>query len=70
MIIKIIAKTNAKENSIKYDENYKSYRVSVKAKPIEGKANIEIEKFLSKHFNKKAKITSGFKVNKKLVRLE
>jgi uncharacterized protein (TIGR00251 family) len=65
--MKIIVKTNASENSIKFDENLKVYRVSVKAKPENGKANLEIEKFLSKHFKKKVKIKSGFKSKRKTI---
>ena len=68
MRIKIIVKTNSSKNEVAgFDENYDAYRVNIKAKPEEGKANREIEKFLSKHFKKKAKIVSGFKSSRKVV---
>ena len=67
--MKIIVKTNANKNSIKFDENYNAYRVEVKSKPIKGEANKEIEKFLTKHFKKKVKIISGFKNNRKIIDL-
>lgn len=68
MKINIIVKPNAKENKITKVNNL--YKVSLKAKPIEGKANLELIKFLSKHFKKKAKIISGFNNKKKLILLE
>ena len=70
MKIKIIVKTNANENKIVgFDPNFDAYRIKVKAKPKEGEANREIEKVLSKAFNKKAKIISGFRSSRKLVDL-
>jgi|TARA_Y100000310_G_C20465610_1_gene707501 uncharacterized protein (TIGR00251 family) len=65
--MKILVKANAKENSIKFDENLNVYRVSVRAKPENGKANLEIIKFLSKHYKKKVKIKSGFKSKRKTI---
>jgi len=67
--IKIIVKTNSNSNSVVFDENFNAYRVSIKAKPIEGEANREIIKFLGKHFKKKVRIISGFRSNKKLIEL-
>jgi uncharacterized protein len=65
--IRIIVKTNFSKNEIKYDEAFEAYRVSIKARPIKGEANKEIEKFLSKHFKKKVRIVSGFKSSRKVI---
>ena len=68
--MKINVKANSSKNEVLgFDENYKVYRVNIKAKPKEGEANREIEKFLSKHFKKKVKITSGFKSNRRTIEL-
>ncbi|MBT3690651.1 YggU family protein [Candidatus Woesearchaeota archaeon] len=70
MRVKIIVKANSNENKVLgFDENYQAYRVKIKAKPKDGEANKEIEKFLSKTFKKKVKIVSGFKSNKKVIDL-
>jgi uncharacterized protein (TIGR00251 family) len=67
--MKIIVKTNCSKNEIKeYDSVREVYKVEIRAKPADGKANIEIEKFLSKHFGKKLKIISGFKSKVKLLK--
>ncbi|MBT3395086.1 DUF167 domain-containing protein [archaeon] len=64
---KIIVRTNANENSIKFDKDFDAYRVSVKSSPEKGKANSELEKFLTKHFKRKVKIISGFKAKRKII---
>ena len=66
--MKIIVKTNCPKNKIDFDGS--RYRVEIKAKPVDGKANFEIEKFLSKHFGKKVKIKSGFKSKMKIISFE
>jgi len=67
-ILNVIVKANSPENKIiKSSEN--AYKVSIKAKPENNKANIELEKFLTKHFKKQAKIISGFKSKKKKIKL-
>ncbi|MBT6995441.1 DUF167 domain-containing protein [Candidatus Woesearchaeota archaeon] len=66
--MKVIVKTNCSENKINYDDSRSCYKVGIKAKPVDGKANVEIEKFLSKHFGKKLKIISGFKSKIKLLK--
>lgn len=68
--LNILVKTNAKKEEIKFDDNFNAYRVSVKAKAVEGEANKAIVKFLSKHFKKKVWIVSGLKSNKKVIELE
>ncbi|MBT4334305.1 YggU family protein [archaeon] len=66
----IIVKTNTPKNEIlSFDEVRQAYKVNIKASPEKGKANLEIEKFLTKHFKKKIKIISGFKSKKKLIEL-
>jgi uncharacterized protein (TIGR00251 family) len=66
----IIVKTNAPKNEIiNFDEIKQTYKVNIKARPEKGEANLELEKFLSKHFKKKIKIISGFKSKKKLISL-
>ena len=44
-----------------------SYEVWIKEKPIDGKANKSLEKFLKKYFRKSVKVISGFKSRKKIV---
>ncbi|MBU2612135.1 MAG: DUF167 domain-containing protein [Nanoarchaeota archaeon] len=46
-----------------------NYEVWVKEKPIEGKANIYLEKFLKKEFGKKCRIVSGFSSKMKVFEL-
>lgn len=68
--MKIIVKTNCSENKINFDDSRSCYKVEIKAKPVDGKANSEIEKYLSKHFKKKVKIISGFKSKMKIISFE
>ena len=67
---KIIVKPNARENKIeRFDVNKCAYIVSIKAKPEDNKANIEIIKFLSKHLKKKVRIASGLKSKEKIIKI-
>lgn len=43
--------------------------IALHAPPVDGKANIELVKFLSRHFRKKAEIISGKSSKEKLVKL-
>jgi len=63
----IIAKPSSKENSIEFDKSRNAYIVSVKAKPENNKANIEVIKFLSKLLKKKVRIASGLKSKEKII---
>ena len=45
----------------------KEYEVWIKEKPVDGKANGFLEKFLKKYFKKEVKIVSGFTGRKKTV---
>lgn len=66
--IEVIIKTNSPKNQISQISENK-FKLEIKAKPENNKANIEIEKFLSKHFKTQAKIISGFKSKKKLIKI-
>lgn len=65
--MKIIVKANSSRNEIEYDKERGIHIVHIKAKPEQGKANFEIEKFLSKHFGKQVRIKSGFSSKTKIV---
>lgn len=67
---RVIVKPNCSQNKIYYDDSRECYRVELKAKPKEGEANLELVKFLSKHFKKKVKIVSGFKSRIKTISFE
>ena len=67
---KIIVKPNSKENRIEgFDKERNAYRVSIKVKPEDNKANIDIIKFLSKSLKKKVKIVSGLKSKEKIIEI-
>ncbi len=68
MRVLITVKTNANDNSIeKIDDRY--YKVCLKERPVEGKANLLLIKLLSKYFNGRARIVSGFNSKKKMVEI-
>ncbi len=68
-IFKIIVKPNSAKNEIlKFDEGRKAYRVSIKEKAEDNKANIEIIKFFSKLLKKKVKIIKGLKSKEKVLK--
>ena len=65
---KIIVKPNSKENEIEcFDKERNAYRIAIKAKPQDNKANIEVIKFLSKSLKKKLRIVSGLKSREKMI---
>ncbi len=69
-IFKVIIKTGARENKIiGFDAVKKAYRVELKAKPVEGEANKELIKFLSKELGKQVRIKTGFTSKEKLVEM-
>jgi uncharacterized protein (TIGR00251 family) len=49
--------------------NEEEYEVWIKEKPIEGKANIYLEKYLKKHFGKQTKVIKGLKSRDKIVEI-
>jgi len=65
---KIIVKTNAKKNEVLgYDKIKEAYRISIKEKAEDNRANKEIIKFLSKLLKKKVRIVSGLKSKEKII---
>ena len=60
--------TNSSQEKIVEIEKDKSYEVWIKEKPIDGKANEQLIKFLKKHFKKDVEILSGF--NSRIKRVE
>ncbi|MBI2658114.1 DUF167 domain-containing protein [Candidatus Woesearchaeota archaeon] len=67
---KIIVKPNSKENKIEgFDKEKDAYRLSIKARPENNKANIKVIKFLSKLLKKKVKIIAGLKSREKLIEI-
>jgi uncharacterized protein (TIGR00251 family) len=59
-IFRVYARPNARETRLLgWDEEKKAYRMDVKARPEDGKANLEIIKYLTKHLKKKVAIKSG-----------
>ncbi|MBU0614735.1 MAG: DUF167 domain-containing protein [Nanoarchaeota archaeon] len=67
MRIKVIVKPNAPKSLIEKDGDI--YKVSVKAKPENNKANIEVLKLLKKEFGS-AKMVSGFTSRHKIVEID
>jgi len=50
-----------------YDKEKNLLRISLKSKPQDGKANLELVKFLKKLTKKQARIKTGLKSRKKVV---
>ena len=68
MIIKVKAKPNSKEQEIiKISEN--EYKIALREKAEDNKANIELLKLLKKYFGKEAKIVKGLKSRNKIVEI-
>jgi uncharacterized protein len=68
-IFRIYVKPNARETRLlDFDEDKRAFRMDVKAKPEDGKANIEIIKYLTKHLKKKVEIKSGLTSKLKTIR--
>jgi hypothetical protein len=71
MTIETIIKTKQKTSHIEKLENG-TYKIYVKASPIEGKANIEIIKLLSKYFKvpqSNINIKLGKKTGRKIIEI-
>jgi len=68
MRLSILVKPNSKKNEIISEGEI--LKVSIKEPAENGKANLELIKFLTKHFKKKIKIISGFNSKKKIIELE
>lgn len=63
----IIVIPNSKKEGVTENEILK---VKVKSKPENNKANLEVEKLLSKYTGKKVKIIRGFKNRRKVVEID
>lgn len=58
---------NSSQEKIEEIEKNKEYEIWIKEKPIDGKANIALEKILKKHFKKEVKIIKGLKSKNKII---
>lgn len=67
MNLKIKVKTNQPRTEV--IEKGEVWKVNVKAKPEDGKANLEIIKFFSKMFKKNIKIIRGLKSKNKILEI-
>ncbi len=68
MEIKVKVKTRQPETKIIKQEN-NIYFIALKSPPTKNKANLELIKFLKKHFKKQVLIKSGFKRKEKIITL-
>jgi len=65
---KVIIRPNSDKNGIiGFDEQKKAYRLNIKAKAEDNKANRELIKFLSKVLKKGVKIKSGLRSRIKII---
>ena len=62
----LVVKANASKNEILSFEN-NVYKISIKAPAKDGKANLELVKFMSKKLGKKIKLVSGFNSKNKVI---
>ncbi len=70
MEIKVLVKTGKKNQLHDYDKEKDAYPLDISAPPEKGKANIEIVKFLTRHFKKKVRIKSGLTSRRKVIVIE
>lgn len=68
MEIKIKVKTKQPETKLLKVEN-DIYYIALKSQPIENKANLELIKFLRRHFKKQVSIKSGSKSKEKIIKI-
>ncbi|MBL7054220.1 DUF167 domain-containing protein [Candidatus Woesearchaeota archaeon] len=70
-VFKIIVKPNSVKNEIvRFDKEKGAYRVNIKEKPENNKANIEVIKFFSKLLKKRVKIIKGLKSKEKVLKIQ
>lgn len=68
MKFSVIVKPNSSRSEILgYDKDKNEYSVALKSAPIEGKANSELEKLMSKHLGKKVSVKIGKTSKKKIL---
>ena len=63
----LINPDSSKNKIIGFDANKNVYKINIKAKAEDNKANKELIRFLSKILGKKVKIKSGFKSREKII---
>lgn len=68
MHYKLKVRANSKHDNIEFDG--KEYKVSIKEKPIEGKANLAIVKLFKKQLNKRIRIVKGFSSSEKIIEVD
>jgi len=69
MIINVKVKPNSGKQEIEnIDDN--NYKISLKSKPEDNKANIELIKLLKKHFGKNIKIIKGLRSRNKVIEIK
>ena len=67
-IFKVVIKPNSPKNEIiGYDDSKKAYKINIKEKAEDNKANKGLIKFLSKELGKRVKIKSGLRSKEKLI---
>jgi hypothetical protein len=68
--IKVIVKPNSAKNEIiKFDKEKQAYKVNIKEKAEDNRANREVIKFFSKLLKKKVKIIKGLKSREKVLKI-
>jgi len=71
MKILVYAKPGKTENKVlRFDRKERIMEVWIKEKAIEGKANQELIKFLTRYFKKRVKLLKGGKSRKKIIEVE
>lgn len=69
--MKIKVKVHANSSQEKIDrKSEEEFEVWIKEKPLEGKANVSLEKLLKKYFNVDVKIVRGLKSRNKIFEVE
>ena len=67
---KITVKANApKTEMLGFDKQRKAYKIAVKAKPLEGKANREIINFFFRQLKKRVSVIKGLKSKEKVLKI-
>ena len=70
MKLQIRVQPNSSKQKIQLDLNGQIQKVYLKKPAIDGKANKELEKYLSKQLNKKVKIIKGHTSKNKIIQIE
>ena len=70
MKLQIKVQPNSSQQKIQLDLEGNIQKVHLKKPAVDGKANAELEKLLSKHFKSKVKIVKGFASKNKMIEVE